>query len=169
MRVSRSDAARCAAFDWRGAAAASTAAGANGLSLPFARPRRRPTRNGPDHRHQHQLIGWIPTHRLGQCRTTEKQKKARKTGLLVVLLDLVGRPKARVWCPGKDSNLHALRHTDLNRARLPIPPPGQVCGPHVCGRSACVNAKMRVPTGDCRWLQAASISFEATVESALSR
>ena len=30
------------------------------------------------------------------------------------------------WCPGEDSNLHALRHTDLNRARLPIPPPGQV-------------------------------------------
>lgn len=28
------------------------------------------------------------------------------------------------WCPGKDSNLHASRHTDLNRARLPIPPPG---------------------------------------------
>ena len=32
------------------------------------------------------------------------------------------------WCPGKDSNLHALRHTDLNRARLPIPPPGQARG-----------------------------------------
>src|SRR5690606_31049760 len=31
-----------------------------------------------------------------------------------------------VWCPGEDSNLHTLRHTDLNRARLPIPPPGQV-------------------------------------------
>jgi hypothetical protein len=31
-----------------------------------------------------------------------------------------------VWCPGEDSNLHALRHTDLNRARLPIPPPGPV-------------------------------------------
>ena len=28
------------------------------------------------------------------------------------------------WCPGEDSNLHTLRHTDLNRARLPIPPPG---------------------------------------------
>ena len=28
------------------------------------------------------------------------------------------------WCPEEDSNLHALRHTDLNRARLPIPPSG---------------------------------------------
>ena len=28
------------------------------------------------------------------------------------------------WCPGKDSNLHTLRHTHLKRARLPIPPPG---------------------------------------------
>ena|GEM_PF-2095981 len=30
----------------------------------------------------------------------------------------------RQWCPEEDSNLHTLRHTDLNRARLPIPPPG---------------------------------------------
>ena len=29
------------------------------------------------------------------------------------------------WCPEEDSNLHTLRHTDLNRARLPIPPSGQ--------------------------------------------
>ena len=78
----------------------------------------------------------------------EGNKKARKSGLLAVLLDLVGRSEAAVWCPGKDSNLHASRHTDLNRARLPIPPPGQVCGPHVCGRSARVNAKMLGPTGD---------------------
>ena len=28
------------------------------------------------------------------------------------------------WCPGQESNLHALRHTHLKRARLPIPPPG---------------------------------------------
>jgi hypothetical protein len=28
------------------------------------------------------------------------------------------------WCPEEDSNLHTLRHTDLNRARLPIPPSG---------------------------------------------
>ena len=27
-------------------------------------------------------------------------------------------------CPGQESNLHALRHTHLKRARLPIPPPG---------------------------------------------
>ena len=29
-------------------------------------------------------------------------------------------------CPRKDSNLHALRHTHLKRARLPIPPPGRL-------------------------------------------
>ncbi len=34
--------------------------------------------------------------------------------------------RSRRWCPGEDSNFHALRHTDLNRARLPIPPPGPV-------------------------------------------
>ena len=28
------------------------------------------------------------------------------------------------WCPRRDSNPHTLRHTDLNRARLPIPPRG---------------------------------------------
>ena len=30
-----------------------------------------------------------------------------------------------IWCPEEDSNIHTLRHTDLNRARLPIPPSGQ--------------------------------------------
>ncbi len=29
-----------------------------------------------------------------------------------------------IECPGQESNLHALRHTHLKRARLPIPPPG---------------------------------------------
>ena len=28
-------------------------------------------------------------------------------------------------CPEQDSNLHAVKHTHLKRARLPIPPPGQ--------------------------------------------
>lgn len=31
-------------------------------------------------------------------------------------------------CPGQESNLHALRHTHLKRARLPIPPPGHCTG-----------------------------------------
>ena len=39
---------------------------------------------------------------------------------------LNGKHTSGVWCPGEDSNLHASRHTDLNRARLPIPPPGLV-------------------------------------------
>ena len=37
-------------------------------------------------------------------------------------------------CPEQDSNLHASRHTHLKRARLPIPPPGQLSSgpvPHV--------------------------------------
>jgi hypothetical protein len=29
------------------------------------------------------------------------------------------------WCPEQDLNLHALRHTVLSRARLPIPPSGR--------------------------------------------
>ena len=53
------------------------------------------------------------------------------------------------WCPGKDSNLHALRHTDLNRARLPIPPPGQSAairyraGPESCQRGSRQRAVRR--------------------------
>ena len=35
-----------------------------------------------------------------------------------------------IWCGRQESNLHALRHTHLKRARLPIPPPGHYwnCG-----------------------------------------
>ena len=29
-------------------------------------------------------------------------------------------------CPEQDSNLHVVKHTHLKRARLPIPPPGQL-------------------------------------------
>ena len=43
------------------------------------------------------------------------------------------------WCPEEDSNLHASRHTDLNRARLPIPPSGLVRA-HVSGPVHAVNA-----------------------------
>ncbi len=50
------------------------------------------------------------------------------------------------WCPEEDSNLHTLRHTDLNRARLPIPPPGhllQYCvrGAHFIEKGKIVNEK----------------------------
>ena len=40
-------------------------------------------------------------------------------------MELFGLSRKKQWCPGEDSNLHVVRHTDLNRARLPIPPPGQ--------------------------------------------
>src|SRR5690606_28661207 len=45
-----------------------------------------------------------------------------------------------LWCPGEDSNLHTLRHMDLNHARLPIPPPGHKVYasalPCFCGNTA---------------------------------
>ena len=45
-----------------------------------------------------------------------------------------------IKCPGQESNLHALRHTHLKRARLPIPPPGhQLSGAKV--DIFCDNAK----------------------------
>ena len=49
--------------------------------------------------------------------------------VLMTFLDAkkeVGRLRdlLHIWCPEEDSNLHTLRHTDLNRARLPIPPSG---------------------------------------------
>jgi hypothetical protein len=43
-----------------------------------------------------------------------------------VAFGLINADKSvEAWCPEEDSNLHTLRHTDLNRARLPIPPSGQ--------------------------------------------
>src|SRR5690606_15814946 len=32
---------------------------------------------------------------------------------------------ASSWCPRRDLNPHGLPHTALNRARLPVPPPGR--------------------------------------------
>ena len=51
-------------------------------------------------------------------RGIEKEKSAQPFWIARIFLE--------TWCPGEDSNLHALRHTDLNRARLPVPPPGPV-------------------------------------------
>ena len=31
-----------------------------------------------------------------------------------------------LWCPGEDSNLHALRHMHLKHASLPISAPGRM-------------------------------------------
>src|ERR1700754_2114290 len=43
----------------------------------------------------------------------------------------------RVWCGREDSNFHALRHSDLNAARLPIPPRphAEVGPPHKGGEA----------------------------------
>src|SRR5216110_2861484 len=44
-------------------------------------------------------------------------------------------PKKGRWCGREDSNFHALRHSDLNAARLPIPPrPHIMVGPGEPGR-----------------------------------
>ena len=80
---------------------------------------------------------------LGQ----EGNKKARRTGLLLGLLDHVGRSETKLWCPEEDSNLHSLRNTDLNRARLPIPPSGQRAA-DLSGREPAVNAHFN-PKCDC--------------------
>ncbi len=67
--------------------------------------------------------GWrffVVTRHLQDCPATEAvETKKPATGEGYGFL-------RSTWCPGEDSNLHALRHTDLNRARLPVPPPGQV-------------------------------------------
>ena len=89
---------------------------------------------------------------------------SRDLDRLIFLIPLVVRIE---WCPGEDSNLHASRHTDLNRARLPIPPPGPAAGA-AAGR--CVECAADV-SGAFGQVNAdyARISFDATVASELSR
>ena len=62
-------------------------------------------------------------------------KKTQKTELTILaaasLTDVCAELKTAYEeenkeCPEQDSNLHASRHTHLKRARLPIPPPGQL-------------------------------------------
>ena len=62
---------------------------------------------------------------------SEKQDKKRRHIDVLSLGDVCGKSKTPsnlrstgFQCPGQESNLHALRHTHLKRARLPIPPPG---------------------------------------------
>lgn len=94
---------------------------------------------------------------------SRQQGTRAETAERACLLDPVGSREK--WCPEEDSNLHSLRNTDLNRARLPIPPSGLVRA-HVSGQAIAVNALfskvLRSPA------QSSSTSLEATVESALS-
>jgi hypothetical protein len=55
-------------------------------------------------------------------RTPQMQNADRAICAVGVLKELCS---SKVWCPEEDSNFHTLRYTDLNRARLPIPPSGQ--------------------------------------------
>ena len=52
-----------------------------------------------------------------------------------------------LWCPEEESNLHALRHTDLNRARLPIPPPGPSYLVRLIVSNGAVNGKIQIEGG----------------------
>ena len=66
-------------------------------------------------------------HTITLERTASDNGLAQNRFSLLVLFEvlyLIGRYRIIHWCPEEDSNLHALRHTDLNRARLPIPPSG---------------------------------------------
>lgn len=70
----------------------------------------------------------LPPADLTHPEMTKSDNGPTQNGLtLLVLLEklyLIERYWIIQWCPEEDSNLHALRHTDLNRARLPIPPSG---------------------------------------------
>lgn len=66
------------------------------------------------------MVAWLETG--PEIRAT---KKPGEPGFLNVFRQLK-LSKTGNWCPEEDSNLHASRHTDLNRARLPIPPSGLV-------------------------------------------
>src|SRR5215217_344437 len=51
-----------------------------------------------------------------------KTKKPPEGSFLFVIPWDDLRHPGDVWCGREDSNFHALRHSDLNAARLPIPP-----------------------------------------------
>ena len=52
------------------------------------------------------------------CRMENKRKRAANECLRLLLAD---------WCPGGDSNSHAIRRYHLKIVCLPIPPPGHSC------------------------------------------
>ncbi len=56
------------------------------------------------------------TRRNPRCRTTFKRKSRRNSAALMFN-----------WCPGGDSNSHAIRRYHLKIVCLPIPPPGHSC------------------------------------------
>ena len=64
-------------------------------------------------------------HEFGKRAENETRTRDPNLGK-VVLYQLSYFRKIAILCPRKDSNLHASQHTHLKRARLPIPPLGQV-------------------------------------------
>jgi hypothetical protein len=55
------------------------------------------------------------------------RKKANPEGLALIRMEPAWLLGSRVWCPGPESNRHALRRGILSPLRLPISPPGRVC------------------------------------------
>src|SRR5258707_14606870 len=52
------------------------------------------------------------------------------------------------WCGREDSNFHGLPHSDLNAARLPVPPRPLEKRPHVTNRPPACNAMRSAPRPD---------------------
>jgi hypothetical protein len=53
------------------------------------------------------------------------KQKTREAKLFAGLMVFLGSLYTIKWCPGSDSNRHALQRGILNPLRLPISPPGQ--------------------------------------------
>ncbi len=84
-------------------------------SLPAAAMPRPPTHPRKRHRPRpphHLLMVLRRQHRL---QPRHNEKAAPRGGLFSI------HPRM-IWCGREDSNFHVLRHSDLNAARLPIPP-----------------------------------------------
>ena len=77
----------------------------------------------------------------------EKQKASVEAGFLLSEVRLIGMrcfSHFELWCPGPESNRHALRRRILSPLRLPIPPPG------LCWESLFVP-RLSIPS--CTWLR----------------
>ena len=87
---------------------------ANNLTTPSRKERSKPTslRNQSRNERARADRGHLPT----KTRTRTENKQGDKTDIV--------RTKPRWWCPGPESNRHALRRGILSPLRLPISPPG---------------------------------------------
>lgn len=85
--------------------------------LPLEKPRNEPDTTKNTTRY----------HRLSTNRNRSLgNKKPRKTLILRGFSEFIGSRRNSLWCPGPESNRHALRRGILSPLRLPISPPGQI-------------------------------------------